>query len=151
MSGPDESRPSGRTGENRTGDNRTRHGAVATVFACATPVAVVVLPTLPALVVTPLLAAASLGCGIGARSNARRSGGIAPGTATAITIGVLGLAMTLAVAPFWRPLTTYERCLAGANTVQDHTACREALDRGLTSRLPAAAPDLVDAITGLGN
>lgn len=150
MTGSDDDGRRSGDGRSRTEDKaKVRHGAVAVVFACATPLAVLILPTMPALIATPILGLGALIAGILARRNAKRSGGTAPGTVTAIAIGAIGIGTALVVAPFWAPLTTYETCLTSANTVQDQDTCRKALDEGLETRLPFAAPDLVNRLTGL--
>lgn len=139
-----------RDGRDGPGGERRHHGAVALVFACALPVALLVLPVQPMLIATPTLAVGALVAGVSARRAARRTGGTAPGTPTAIAVGVVGLAITVAVAPFWSALSKYEDCLTGANTVQDEASCRQALDRGLASRVPFASPDLVGRLTSSG-
>jgi hypothetical protein len=136
--------PNGQSGERR------RYGAVALVFACALPIALLVLPVLPMLIATPILAVGALIAGVSARRAARRTGGTAPGTPTAIAVGVIGLALTVAVAPFWSPLSNYEDCLTSANTVHDQSTCRHALDRGLASRVPFASSDFVGRLTSSG-
>ena len=150
MAGADDERSGGntprRTDGTGSGPDKRRHGAVAVVFACATPLAVLILPTAPALVATPILATGALVAGIGARRAARRTGGTAPGTVTAIAIGAIGLCMALLTAPFLGPLTSYESCLTSANTVQDQNTCKKQLDEGLQSRLPFASPDLVNRL-----
>lgn len=153
MAAPDGDQPgetTGRDGRNGGGGQRHRHGAVALVFACALPVALLVLPVLPMLIATPVLATGALVAGISARRAARRTGGTAPGAPTAIVVGVIGLALTVAVAPFWTALSSYEDCLTSANTVRDRATCRQALDRGLASRVPFASPDVVGRLTGSG-
>lgn len=150
MAAPDGDRPGETTqrgGRNGRGGERHRHGAVALVFACALPVALLVLPVLPMLIATPILATGALVTGVMARRAARRTGGTAPGTPTAIAVGVVGLALTVAVAPFWSALSRYEDCLTSANTVEDHASCRHALDRGLASRVPFASPEIVGRLT----
>lgn len=145
---PDKNKSPRRADDTGSGDRQHRHGAVAVIFACATPLAVLVLPTVPMLIATPILGTGALIAGIAARRAARRSGGTAPGTVTAIAIGAVGLFTALLMAPFLGPLTTYETCLTGANTVQDEQACRDALDKSLQSRLPFDSPDLVNRLTG---
>lgn len=152
MAGSDDERSGGdaqrRAGGGGSGSDKRRHGAIAVVFACATPLAVLILPTVPALVATPILAAGALITGIGARRAAKRTGGTAPGTVTAIAIGAVGLCTAVLMAPFFGPLTSYESCLTSANTVQDKNACEKRLDEGLGSRLPFASPELVNRLTG---
>lgn len=153
MAAPDGGRPgrtTQRSGQNGSGGDQRRHGAVALVFACALPIALLVLPVLPMLIATPVLATGALVTGISARRAARRTGGTAPGTPTAIAVGVIGLALTVAVAPFWSTLSSYEDCLTSANTVHDEASCRQALDRGLASRVPFASPDFVGRLTSSG-
>lgn len=137
-------------GQNGQDGDRRRHGAVALVFACALPIALLVLPVLPMLIATPILAIGALVSAVSARRAARRTGGTAPGTPTAIAVGVVGLALTVVVAPFWSALNSYEDCLTSANTVHDQTSCQQALDHGLASRVPFASPDLVGRLTSSG-
>lgn len=150
MTGPDDER-SARTqradGSGSGSGDKQRHGAVAVVFACATPLAVLLLPTVPMLIATPILATGALVAGIGARRAAKRDGGTAPGTVTAIAIGTVGLCTALLMAPFLGPLARYESCLTSANTVQDERTCERSLDDNLQSMLPFASPDLVDRFT----
>ncbi|MQA02824.1 MAG: hypothetical protein GEV07_08925 [Streptosporangiales bacterium] len=148
MTGPDDERPAKSQRADGTGSSdKQRHGAVAVVFACATPLAVLLLPTVPMLIATPILAAGALIAGIGARRAAKRTGGTAPGTITAIAIGTVGLCTALLMAPIIGPLARYESCLTSANTVQDERTCERALDRGLQAKLPFASLDLVNRLT----
>lgn len=129
--------PPRKTGDKDSGTERKRHGTVALVFACALPLAVLILPTVPALTVAvPVLGAGALVAAVLARRAARTSGGSAPGTSTALLVGVIGLVVSLVAVPFWHSLGTYENCVSSALTVQDRHNCQQSLDRSISSQVP---------------
>lgn len=147
MPDPDEDRTGMKTPGQPNGsgssEERRRHGSVAIVFACALPVAILVLPTLPALVVAaPVLGIGALVAAILARRAAKSTGGTAYGTTTAIVVGVVGLVMSITVAPFWQPLSTYQQCRSGAITMAGKRECENALQRSVSSQVPFAPTGL---------
>lgn len=151
MPEPDDERtgtkaPNRPEGSGSSGEKR-RHGSVAIVFACAVPVAILVLPTLPALVVAaPVLGVGALVAAILARRAAKTSGGTAYGTTTAIVVGVVGIALSVTVAPFWQPLSTYQQCRTSAITIASRQQCQDALQHSISTQVPFAPTGLLQQL-----
>ncbi|MGH3095772.1 MAG: hypothetical protein ACRDMV_07190 [Streptosporangiales bacterium] len=151
MPDPDNDRsgtkPPSRPDGSGSSQERRRHGSVAIVFACALPVAILVLPTLPALAVAaPVLGIGALVAGILARRAAKTTGGTAYGTTTAIVVGVAGLVMSLTVAPFWQPLSTYQQCRSSAITMTSKRQCQDALQHSIATQVPFAPTGLLQQL-----
>jgi len=79
--------------------------------------------------------------GVTAMRRARRSSSIRPASAMLGTVvgaigTVLSVLLLVALALFWKQLTTYSRCLSAANTVTAQQACTNQLNRSLNGDIP---------------
>ncbi len=87
--------------------------------------------------------ATALWLGVSAVTRSRRTGTGRPrGAVSAIILGGIGVLFSILLlitfAVLWKQLSTYSRCMAGANTPTAQQACRDQLTRSLnaeTSRI----------------
>jgi uncharacterized membrane protein len=91
-------------------------------------------------VLTLLFAAVAVWLGVVTSRRARRHGTARPrGAVSGVVLGALGLGFSalwlLVLAVFWPQLSTYYKCMDGANTVTAQQACHDQFNKSVGSEI----------------